>query len=126
MTTLEKPVSNPALIDRVQPLRDVDPEIFEIIQKEDHRQHDKIELIASENIVSRAVLEAQGSVLTNKYAEGLPGKRYYGGCEYVDMVETLAIERAKELFCTSWANFPPHSVASRNILPFTPLPHPRP
>src|SRR5258708_6236415 len=121
MATLEKPVSNPALIDRVKTLREVDPEIFEFIQKEERRQHDKIELIASENVVSRAVLEAQGSVLTNKYAEGLPGKRYYGGCEYVDMVETLAIERAKELFGTSWANVQPHSGASANIAVFTAL-----
>src|SRR5260221_7700491 len=119
MTTIEN-VST-TISDRSLPLRDIDPEVFEIIQKEEHRQHDKIELIASENIVSRAVLEAQGSVLTNKYAEGLPGKRYYGGCEYVDMVETLAIERAKELFGTSWANVQPHSGASANIAVFTAL-----
>ncbi len=120
METLVKK-ANPALAERSLPLQDIDPEVFEIIQKEEHRQHDKIELIASENIVSRAVLEAQGSVLTNKYAEGLPGKRYYGGCEYVDMVETLAIERAKELFGTSWANVQPHSGASANIAVFTAL-----
>src|SRR5260221_207307 len=120
METLKKK-ANPALAERSLPLQDIDPEVFEIIQKEEHRQHDKIELIASENIVSRAVLEAQGSVLTNKYAEGLPGKRYYGGCEYVDMVETLAIERAKELFGTSWANVQPHSGASANIAVFTAL-----
>ncbi len=89
MTTIEN-VST-TISDRSLPLREADPEIFEIIQKEERRQHDKIELIASENVVSRAVLEAQGSVLTNKYAEGLPGKRYYGGCEYVDMIQTLAI-----------------------------------
>ena len=79
-------------------LAETDPEIAEAIGKELGRQRDEIELIASENIVSRAVLEAQGSVLTNKYAEGLPGKRYYGGCQYVDVAETLAIERVKKLF----------------------------
>src|SRR5450432_1793339 len=103
METMQKN-AHPALATRNLPLRDIDPEVFEIIQKEEHRQQDKIELIASENIVSRAVLEAQGSVLTNKYAEGLPGKRYYGGCEYVDMVEELAIARAKALFDCAWAN----------------------
>src|SRR5262249_48282878 len=79
-------------------LGDSDPEIAEAIKLELHRQRDEIELIASENIVSRAVLEAQGSVLTNKYAEGLPGKRYYGGCQFVDVAERLAIERATRLF----------------------------
>src|ERR1700752_4303301 len=79
-------------------LEAADPDVFSAIQDELNRQRDKIELIASENIVSKAVLEAQGSVLTNKYAEGYPGKRYYGGCEYVDGTETLAIERAKKLF----------------------------
>jgi glycine hydroxymethyltransferase len=76
-------------------LTERDPEIFKTIGEELHRQQDQIELIASENIVSRAVLEAQGSVLTNKYAEGYPGRRYYGGCEFVDVAEALAIERAK-------------------------------
>src|SRR3984893_17356113 len=79
------------------PLAATDPEIAEVIRLELGRQRDEIELIASENIVSRAVLEAQGSVLTNKYAEGLPGKRYYGGCQYVDMAENLAIERVTKL-----------------------------
>src|SRR4029078_856478 len=79
-------------------LRDLDPEIDNAIKLELGRQRDEIELIASENIVSRAVLEAQGSVLTNKYAEGLPGKRYYGGCQYVDIVERVAIERVTKLF----------------------------
>ncbi|HLY26029.1 MAG TPA: serine hydroxymethyltransferase, partial [Aggregatilineales bacterium] len=120
MATIEKTV-NPALKDRVLPLAAVDPEVFEVIQKEEQRQHNKIELIASENIVSRAVLEAQGSVLTNKYAEGLPGKRYYGGCEYVDMVEVLAIERAKKLFGVQFANVQPHSGAQANIAVFTAL-----
>src|SRR5687768_10709232 len=83
-----------AFVDR--PLQEVDPELYEAIKAEERRQREKIELIASENYVSRAVLEAQGSVLTNKYAEGYPGKRYYGGCEHVDVAENLAIERAKE------------------------------
>jgi glycine hydroxymethyltransferase len=82
------------------------------------RQKDKIELIASENIVSKAVLEAQGSVLTNKYAEGYPGKRYYGGCEYVDVVEALAIERATKLFGAAFANVQPHSGATANQAAF--------
>jgi glycine hydroxymethyltransferase len=105
-------------------LESVDPEIFAAIALEQRRQHDKIELIASENIVSRAVLEAQGSVLTNKYAEGYPGKRYYGGCEYVDIVEQLAIDRAKELFGVNFANVQPHSGASANIAVFTALLNP--
>ncbi|MCW5686508.1 MAG: serine hydroxymethyltransferase [Pseudolabrys sp.] len=91
-----------------------DPELYDAIGKELGRQRDEIELIASENIVSRAVLEAQGSVLTNKYAEGLPGKRYYGGCQYVDIAETLAIERAKKLFGCNFVNVQPHSGASAN------------
>ncbi len=93
----------------------VDPEIFQVIKQEEGRQHDKIELIASENFVSKAVLEAQGSVLTNKYAEGLPGKRYYGGCEYVDIAENLAIDRAKEIFGAQFANVQPHSGAQANM-----------
>ncbi|MCR0980446.1 serine hydroxymethyltransferase [Roseomonas populi] len=100
------------------PLADIDPEIADIISRELVRQQDGIELIASENIVSRAVLEAQGSVLTNKYAEGLPGKRYYGGCEVVDLAETLAIERAKKLFGCGYANVQPHSGASANAAVF--------
>src|SRR5476651_2065247 len=88
---------------------DSDPEIAEATRLELGRQRDEIELIASENIVSRAVLEAQGSVMTNKYAEGLPGNRYYGGCEFVDVAETLAIERAKQLFGAGFANVQPHS-----------------
>ncbi len=95
-------------------LRAADPEIADAIQLELGRQRDKIELIASENIVSRAVLEAQGSVLTNKYAEGYPGRRYYGGCEYVDVVETLAIERAKQLFGAGFANVQPNSGSQMN------------
>src|SRR3954462_6254583 len=93
---------------------DTDPELAQVIAKELTRQQQKIELIASENIVSRAVLEAQGSVLTNKYAEGYPGRRYYGGCEYVDIAEELAIERAKRLFTCEFANVQPHSGAQAN------------
>ena len=96
-------------------LEEVDPEVWQAIKDEERRQHDKIELIASENYVSRAVLEAQGSVLTNKYAEGYPGKRYYGGCEYVDVAESLAIERAKQIFGAEHANVQPHSGAQANM-----------
>ncbi|ODT70769.1 MAG: serine hydroxymethyltransferase [Pelagibacterium sp. SCN 63-23] len=91
-----------------------DPELASAIEKELHRQQHEIELIASENIVSQAVLEAQGSVLTNKYAEGYPGKRYYGGCEYVDIAESLAIERAKQLFGVAFANVQPNSGSQAN------------
>jgi glycine hydroxymethyltransferase len=91
-----------------------DPEVAQAIAQELHRQQSQIELIASENIVSRAVLEAQGSVLTNKYAEGYPGRRYYGGCEFVDIAERLAIERAKRLFDCGFANVQPHSGAQAN------------
>ncbi len=97
-----------------QGLEAADPEVFNSIQDELNRQRDKIELIASENIVSKAVLEAQGSVLTNKYAEGYPGKRYYGGCEYVDVAEQLAIDRACKLFGAAFANVQPHSGANAN------------
>ncbi len=95
-------------------IRAEDPEVFSAISQELRRQRDKIELIASENIVSEAVLEAAGSVLTNKYAEGYPGKRYYGGCEYVDIVEQLAIDRLKQLFGAKFANVQPHSGAQAN------------
>lgn len=95
-------------------LAKVDPELAQVIENETKRQGDKIELIASENFVSKAVLAAQGSVLTNKYAEGYPGKRYYGGCEFVDVAENLAIERAKKLFGADHANVQPHSGASAN------------
>ncbi|MBS7790182.1 serine hydroxymethyltransferase [Roseococcus sp. SDR] len=97
---------------------EADPELAAAIAQELTRQQDGIELIASENIVSRAVLEAQGSVMTNKYAEGYPGRRYYGGCEFVDVAETLAIERAKQLFGAQFANVQPHSGASANIAVF--------
>ncbi|SNZ04477.1 serine hydroxymethyltransferase [Terribacillus aidingensis] len=92
-----------------------DPELFKAMEDERGRQHDKIELIASENFVSQAVMEAQGSVLTNKYAEGYPGRRYYGGCEYVDVAENLAISRAKEIFGAEHVNVQPHSGAQANM-----------
>ena len=95
-----------------------DAQMYKAIEDELNRQRTKLELIASENIVSRAVMEAQGSVLTNKYAEGYPGKRYYGGCEYVDVAEQLAIDRAKELFGANWANVQPHSGAQANMAVF--------
>ena len=95
-------------------LADIDPQIAEVLDLELGRQRSTLEMIASENFVPRAVLEAQGSVLTNKYAEGYPGKRYYGGCEYVDVAENLAIERAKSLFGAEYANVQPHSGASAN------------
>ena len=91
-----------------------DPELAAAIAQEDQRQQDHVELIASENYVSCAVMEAQGSQLTNKYAEGYPGKRYYGGCEYVDIVEQLAIDRVKELFGAEYANVQPHSGSQAN------------
>ncbi|HEY9885633.1 MAG TPA: serine hydroxymethyltransferase, partial [Vampirovibrionales bacterium] len=99
-------------------LAETDPAIFEIVNKELNRQRNNLELIASENIVSEAIMETQGSVLTNKYAEGLPGKRYYGGCEFVDEAENLAIERAKKLFGAAHANVQPHSGAQANFAVF--------
>ena len=92
-----------------------DPAIYELIQKETERQQSHIELIASENFVSKSVMEAMGSPLTNKYAEGLPGKRYYGGCEVVDQVEQLAIDRLKALYGADHANVQPHSGANANM-----------
>jgi len=96
------------------PLSEVDPEIAEVLEQELGRQRSTLEMIASENFVPRSVLESQGSVLTNKYAEGYPGRRYYGGCEFVDVAETLAIERAKSLFGAAYANVQPHSGATAN------------
>ena len=104
-----------------EPLEARDPEIFDAIRKELGRQRDEIELIASENIVSRAVLEAQGSIMTNKYAEGYPGKRYYGGCQFVDIAEELAIERAKKLFNCGFANVQPNSGSQMNQAVFLAL-----
>ena len=95
-----------------------DTKIFDLIQQERNRQTKGIELIASENFVSDQVMEAMGSVMTNKYAEGYPGKRYYGGCQIVDQSETIAIERAKELYGACWANVQPHSGAQANMAVF--------
>jgi glycine hydroxymethyltransferase len=117
MSTVSKPASKSAPEQEAffgQTLANRDPELYASISDELARQQDQIELIASENIVSRAVLEAQGSVLTNKYAEGYPGRRYYGGCEFVDVAEALAIERAKKLFGCSYANVQPHSGSQAN------------
>lgn len=102
----------------LEEIRAVDPEIAELIVKEQERQNSHIELIASENWVSKAVMSAMGSVLTNKYAEGYPGKRFYGGCQWVDEVETLAIERAKKIFGCTYANVQPHSGAQANMAVF--------
>src|SRR5216110_2064247 len=99
-------------------LSETDPAVADAVHDEVKRQQTQIELIASENIVSRAVLEAQGSVLTNKYAEGYPGKRYYGGCQWVDVVEQLAIDRAKKLFNCGFANVQPHSGSQANQAAF--------
>src|SRR5262250_2898987 len=96
-------------------LQQVDPEIWRAIRAEADRQQTNLELIASENVVSRAVLEAQGSILTNKYAEGYPGRRYYGGCEIVDIAEQLAIDRAKQLFGAEHVNVQPHSGSQANM-----------
>jgi len=101
--------------------KEFDPELWEAIEKEKQRQQNNIELIASENVVSKAVMAAQGSVLTNKYAEGYPGKRYYGGCEFVDIIENLAIERAKKLFGASFANVQPHSGSQANAAAYLSL-----
>ena len=97
-----------------QNLSELDPQIAEIIEQEKARQQSHIELIASENFTYPAIMEAQGSILTNKYAEGYPGKRYYGGCDYVDQIETLAIERAKSLFSADHANVQPHAGSQAN------------
>jgi glycine hydroxymethyltransferase len=122
---MTEPSSAPAASDAARlftaTLAESDPEVARAVGLELGRQRDEIELIASENIVSRAVLEAQGSVLTNKYAEGLPGRRYYGGCQYVDVVETLAIERVTRLFGCKFANVQPHSGASANVAAFMAL-----
>ena len=102
-------------------LKDIDIDIFKAIKKEEKRQREHIELIASENFTSNAVREAMGSVLTNKYAEGYPGKRYYCGCENIDVIENLAIERAKELFGAQHANVQPHSGANANFAVYVAL-----
>ncbi len=105
-------------------LEHTDPQLWSAIEQENRRQEAHIELIASENYVSPAVLQAQGSVLTNKYAEGYPGKRYYGGCEFVDIAEQLAIDRAKKLFNAGYANVQPHSGAQANQAVFYATLHP--
>src|SRR5438876_11182864 len=97
-----------------RPLAEVDPQVAEAVRHEVERQHGQLELIASENFTSEAVLEATGSVFTNKYAEGYPGKRYYGGCEFTDVVENLARDRAKKLFGAEYANVQPHAGAQGN------------
>jgi glycine hydroxymethyltransferase len=107
--------------ENVKPLSAVDPEVFQVIRDETRRQEEGLELIASENFVSPAVLEAMGSVLTNKYAEGYPGKRYYGGCEFVDVAETLAIERAKQLFGADVVNVQAHSGSQANMAAYMAL-----
>ncbi|MBB1318012.1 serine hydroxymethyltransferase [Shewanella sp. SR43-4] len=109
------------MLKKAMNIADYDPELFKAIEDETCRQEEHIELIASENYTSPRVMEAQGSQLTNKYAEGYPGKRYYGGCEYVDVVETLAIERAKELFGATYANVQPHSGSQANSAVFMAL-----
>src|SRR5438270_2344478 len=113
---------SPASMDRS--LQEVDPEIARLIREETRRQAEGLELIASENFVSEAVLEAQGSTLTNKYAEGLPGKRYYGGCEVVDKVEQIAIDRAKKLFGAEHANVQPHAGSPANMATYFALMRP--
>src|SRR5512141_2740673 len=113
MSRADTLLSSAAFIDR--DLSVVDPEVARWIGEEVRRQNDGLELIASENWVSRAVRAAQGSVLTNKYAEGYPGKRYYGGCEFIDKVESLAIERAKALFGSEHSNVQPHSGSQANM-----------
>src|SRR5688500_5007610 len=121
MAVTDKNPKNQALPMFSAPLSEADPELAHAIRLELGRQRDEIELIASENIVSKAVLEAQGSVLTNKYAEGVPGRRYYGGCQYVDVAENLAIERVTKLFGCKFANVQPHSGASANAAAFMAL-----
>ncbi|MBI4796484.1 MAG: serine hydroxymethyltransferase, partial [Deltaproteobacteria bacterium] len=99
----------------IDDLAHTDPEIYAVIERERQRQLQKLEMIASENFVSVAVMEAQGSILTHKYAEGYPGRRYYGGCEYVDTAENLALSRVKELFGAQYANVQPHSGTQANM-----------
>ncbi|MGB8760359.1 MAG: serine hydroxymethyltransferase, partial [Candidatus Sulfotelmatobacter sp.] len=108
-------MKNSAVNKMYRPLYEADPQIAAAIDNETRRQHEGLELIASENFVSEAVLEAAGSVFTNKYAEGYPGKRYYGGCEYADVVENLARDRAKQLFGAEHANVQPHAGSQANM-----------
>src|SRR5580698_1523415 len=111
--------NSPAQRSMARPLSQVDPAIYDLIQKETRRQNGQIELIASENFTSEAVLEATGSIFTNKYAEGYPGKRYYGGCEFADEVENLARDRAKKLFKAEYVNVQPHSGSQANQAAYT-------
>src|SRR6187431_3687546 len=112
------------MFDRKMTIADLDPELQRALDSERRRQEDHIELIASENYASPRVLAAQGSVLTNKYAEGYPGKRYYGGCEHVDVAEQLAIDRAKKLFGAAYANVQPHSGSQANAAAYLALINP--
>ena len=109
----------------IKSLKSTDPDIYEAIKQETEREKNKLVLIASENYSSMAVLEAQGSIFTNKYAEGYPGKRYYGGCEYADVVESLAISRAKELFGAEHVNVQPHSGTQANMAVYLSVLKPR-
>lgn len=109
------------MLKREMNIADYDAELWQAMEQEKVRQEEHIELIASENYTSPRVMQAQGSQLTNKYAEGYPGKRYYGGCEYVDVVEQLAIDRAKELFGADYANVQPHSGSQANFAVYTAL-----
>ena len=99
-------------------IKKIDPELFEIIKREQNREHSTLELIASENFTSPAILEASGGIMTNKYAEGYPGKRYYGGCVHVDEAENLAVDRLKKLFNVEYANVQPHSGSQANMAVF--------
>jgi glycine hydroxymethyltransferase len=114
LVNLKNFMDNTIMSEVVQGTMDKDKLVFDLIKKELKRQRNGLELIASENFVTKQVMEAMGSCLTNKYAEGLPGKRYYGGCEIVDQIEQLAIDRAKTLFNAAWANVQPHSGAQAN------------
>ncbi|HEY0784717.1 MAG TPA: serine hydroxymethyltransferase [Acidobacteriaceae bacterium] len=118
---MRDPAQNPSQHAFTRPLAEADPEIAAAIENETRRQHEGLEMIASENFVSEAVLEAAGSVFTNKYAEGYPGRRYYGGCEYADVVETLARDRAKQLFAAEYANVQPHSGSQANAAAYMAL-----
>src|SRR3954447_5847073 len=119
-----RPARLPSMFRTAMTIGGFDPELEQSLKNETQRQEDHIELIASENYASPRVLEAQGSVLTNKYAEGYPGKRYYGGCQYVDVAEQLAIERACELFGADYANVQPHSGSQANFAVYSAILHP--
>ena len=120
-TKIKKSSKSDNIFASKESIKDYDTELWSSFEHESDRQEDHIELIASENYASRRILEAQGSLLTNKYAEGYPSKRYYGGCEYVDIAENLAIERAKELYKADYANVQPHSGSSANAAAYLAL-----